>query len=57
MNIAVAALVGVVSGHYIFKQPLEDYWREKRLQEASGEQSSTTTTPQPTGSLAASPRK
>jgi hypothetical protein len=29
INIAVAAGVGVVSGHYIFKQPLEDYWSEE----------------------------
>jgi hypothetical protein len=28
-NMAVAAGVGVISGHYIFKQPLEEYWREQ----------------------------
>jgi len=32
INIAVAAAVGVVSGHYIFKEPLEEYWREKALE-------------------------
>lgn len=28
-NIAVAAGVGAVSGHYIFKAPLEEYWSEE----------------------------
>jgi hypothetical protein len=33
VNIAVAAGVGTISGHYIFKQPLEEYWQEQyRLQ-------------------------
>lgn len=35
MNIAVASLVGVISGQYIFKEPLENYWKEKRLEEAA----------------------
>lgn len=26
LNLAVAAGLGVASGHYIFKQPLEEYW-------------------------------
>jgi hypothetical protein len=38
INIAVAAGVGVVSGHYIFKQPLEDYWREENQKSSSTEQ-------------------
>jgi hypothetical protein len=29
-NLFVAAGVGVVSAHYIFKVPLEEYWREQR---------------------------
>lgn len=33
VNIAFVSLVGVISGHYIWKEPLEQYWREKRLQE------------------------
>jgi hypothetical protein len=28
-SIGVAALVGVVSGHYIFHEPLEAYWKEQ----------------------------
>lgn len=28
-NIAVAAGIGVVSGQYIFKVPLEEYWSEQ----------------------------
>jgi len=33
LNIAFVAAVGVVSGHYIFKQPLEDYWTEQQGQQ------------------------
>ena len=33
VNIAVAAAVGVVSGHYIFKEPLDEYWKERLEQE------------------------
>jgi hypothetical protein len=29
-SIAVAAGVGVVSGHYIFDEPLKAYWREEK---------------------------
>ena len=29
LNIAVASAVGVVSGQYIFKEPLEQYWSEE----------------------------
>ena len=32
LNIGVAALVGAISGHYIFKDPLEQYWREQKQQ-------------------------
>lgn len=28
-SVAVAAGVGVVSGHYIFDEPLKAYWREE----------------------------
>mmetsp|Transcript_13136 Transcript_13136/g.30610 ORF Transcript_13136/g.30610 Transcript_13136/m.30610 type:complete len:83 (-) Transcript_13136:898-1146(-) len=28
-NIAVAAFVGAVSGHYIFAEPLRQYWAEQ----------------------------
>lgn len=29
-SIGVAALVGVVSGHYIFHEPLQAYWKEQQ---------------------------
>ena len=35
MNLTVAIGIGVVSGHYMFSEPLEQYWKEKRLQEAN----------------------
>ena len=34
-NITVAIGIGVISGHYMFSEPLEQYWKEKRLQEAN----------------------
>jgi hypothetical protein len=33
MNVTVAVGVGVVSGHYIFKEPLDEYWKEKLREE------------------------
>jgi hypothetical protein len=30
LNIAFVSFVGVVSGQYIFKEPLEQYWAEQR---------------------------
>ena len=35
MNLTVAVGIGVVSGNYMFKEPLEQYWTEKRRQEAN----------------------
>jgi hypothetical protein len=35
MNLTVAIGIGVVSGHYMFSEPLEQYWTEKRKQEAN----------------------
>jgi hypothetical protein len=35
MNMTVAIGVGVISGHYLFSEPLEQYWKEKRIQEAN----------------------
>ena len=35
MNMTLAIGIGVVSGHYMFSEPLEQYWREKRRQEAN----------------------
>lgn len=35
MNVTVAIAVGAISGHYMFSEPLEEYWKEKRLQEAN----------------------
>jgi hypothetical protein len=33
-SIAFAAFVGTVSGHYIFKQPLEEYWAHEHQVQA-----------------------
>ena len=33
LNLAVAAGIGVVSGHYIFKAPLEEYWSEENREQ------------------------
>jgi hypothetical protein len=33
VNIAVISFIGVLSGRYIFQEPLEEYWKEQhRLQ-------------------------
>jgi hypothetical protein len=32
-NIGVAAGLGVFSGHYIFKAPLEEYWSEENREQ------------------------
>ena len=37
VNIAFAAGLGVISGQYIFKEPLEEYWAEVRAREAAAE--------------------
>jgi hypothetical protein len=59
INIGFAALLGVVSGHYIFNEPLKQYWLEQQQfqqqQEASGEmnavvQSPSATPPSPSSS-------
>jgi hypothetical protein len=34
-SIAMAAAVGTVSGHYIFKAPLEEYWTEENAKNAA----------------------
>lgn len=34
----MVALVGAVSGHYIFKDPLDEYWREKHREEREKQQ-------------------
>jgi len=36
LNLGVAAGVGVISGQYIFKEPLEEYWAERAAEEAAG---------------------
>jgi hypothetical protein len=28
INMSVATAVGILSGHYIFKEPIEQYWKE-----------------------------
>jgi hypothetical protein len=39
-SIGVAALVGVASGHYIFHEPLQAYWKEQQqLQEQEATES------------------
>ena len=35
INVTIAVGIGVISGHYIFGEPLEQYWKEKRRQEAN----------------------
>lgn len=42
LNLFVAAGVGVVSGRYIFKDPLDNYWREKLAEEQRLESSGET---------------
>jgi hypothetical protein len=37
-SIAVAAGVGVVSGHYIFDEPLKAYWREENERQRQRQQ-------------------
>lgn len=32
-NMALAAGVGVISANYIFREPLEEYWKEQRMEE------------------------
>ena len=55
INIAVVACVGVVSGHYIFKDPLEDYWREKNQENAEKKQAPASGAANNTAASAAAP--
>ncbi|CAB9511622.1 expressed unknown protein [Seminavis robusta] len=41
-NGMVAVAVGAISGRYIFKQPLEDYWKQKAAEQAASSSASTT---------------
>ena len=41
LHLFVAAGIGWVSGQYIFKQPLEEYWAEQRALEAEKNASSS----------------
>lgn len=34
-NIIVGAVLGVISGKYIFEEPLQRYWAEKAAEQAS----------------------
>ena len=36
-NIIVGCVLGVLSGKYIFEEPLQHYWAEKRAEEATKE--------------------
>ena len=48
MNVTIAAGVGFVSGYYIFKEPLEAYWREQRkLEQPTAESSAVKDPPVP----------
>jgi hypothetical protein len=38
LNIGFAALLGVVSGHYIFNEPLKQYWLEQQQQQQNQQQ-------------------
>ena len=40
LNLAVAAGIGIASGHYIFKAPLEEYWSEQNRAERERQQQS-----------------
>jgi hypothetical protein len=33
MNVTIAVGFGIISGHYMFKEPLEAYWKEQRQNE------------------------
>lgn len=48
-SIAMAAAVGTISGHYIFKQPLEDYWREENARQAEIAAQTAGANPNPDG--------
>ena len=41
LSIAIAAGVGVISGQYIFKEPLEEYWREQKALEQQNQRQAT----------------
>jgi len=34
-NILVGSALGIISGKYIFEEPLQQYWTEKRAEEAA----------------------
>mmetsp|Transcript_11752 Transcript_11752/g.21204 ORF Transcript_11752/g.21204 Transcript_11752/m.21204 type:complete len:88 (-) Transcript_11752:532-795(-) len=34
-NIVVGTVLGILSGKYIFEEPLQHYWAEKRAEEAA----------------------
>lgn len=34
-NIVVGAVLGIISGKYIFEEPLQRYWAEKRAEEVA----------------------
>jgi C4-type Zn-finger protein len=40
-NISIAVGVGFISGQYIFREPLEQYWAEKNRQHAAFESQNT----------------
>jgi hypothetical protein len=39
MNVTIAAGFGFISGHYMFKEPLEAYWSEQRQKEREAAES------------------
>jgi hypothetical protein len=39
MNVTIAAGFGFISGHYMFKEPLEAYWSEQRQKELEAAES------------------
>ncbi|CAB9525714.1 expressed unknown protein [Seminavis robusta] len=45
-NGMVAVAVGAISGRYIFKQPLEDYWKQKAAEQAASSSASSSQTQQ-----------
>lgn len=52
-NIIVGTILGILSGKYIFEEPLQHYWAEKHAAElaAGGVASSTASTPPPASEM------
>jgi len=59
MNIVVGTLLGILSGKYIFEEPLQHYWHNEKQRlaaEADGSSSSSSTPSSGVGSAPATPQ-